>query len=91
MDEPSSETDDIRLFEIPGNRVLRLRNLNCAYCSGEFSAELKPTKEHVTWFGQPSKIVSNITLGIIDASTNLLLPLQADFSVELKFYVDVKQ
>ena len=37
----------------------------------------EPTKEHVTWFGQ-TKIVSNVTLAIIDSSTNLLLPLQAD-------------
>jgi hypothetical protein len=51
----------------------------------------EPPMEHVTNFGLASKFVASITLSIVDAATNTLIPLTADWSAELKFYVDVKQ
>lgn len=51
----------------------------------------EPSIEHITWFGMTSKFISSLTLSIVDAATNLLLPLTADWSVELKFYVEVQQ
>jgi hypothetical protein len=35
------------LTEVTANRVVRLKNNNCAYCSVAFAESLKPTKEHV--------------------------------------------
>ena len=51
----------------------------------------EPSNPNVTWFGVAGKYVSSITLSIIDAATNTLLPLDAEWSVELKFYVDIPQ
>lgn len=51
----------------------------------------EPPIEHVTWFGLASKFISSITLAVIDAATNQLLPLTADWAVELKFYIEVQQ
>ncbi|TBU86936.1 HNH endonuclease [Phytopseudomonas dryadis] len=35
------------LVELPGNRPIVLRNVNCAYCGRDFSPERPATKEHV--------------------------------------------
>lgn len=51
----------------------------------------EPPIEHVTWFAQTGKFISAISLGIYDAATNELLPLQAEWSCELKVYIDRPQ
>jgi hypothetical protein len=51
----------------------------------------EPALEHITYFGQASKFVSSLSLAIMDAGTNQLLPLDADWGVELKFYIIVQQ
>lgn len=39
--------DSDNLSAYPTNRVIRLRNDNCAYCGRTFGADLAPTREHV--------------------------------------------
>jgi len=51
----------------------------------------EPPIEHTTWFAVTSKFISTLTLGVVDAATNQLLPLDADWAVELKVYVEVQQ
>lgn len=50
-----------------------------------------PTIPKITWFGSAGKYIASITLGIVDAATNQLLPLTADWTCELTTYVDVLQ
>jgi hypothetical protein len=50
-----------------------------------------PPMEKITFFGSAGQYIAKISLAIIDASTNLLLPLTADWCTELKLYIDVKQ
>ncbi|MBG6073799.1 hypothetical protein IWX87_003580 [Polaromonas sp. CG_9.7] len=36
-----------KVIELPLNRAIVLRNINCAYCSKSFGPDLATTKEHV--------------------------------------------
>jgi hypothetical protein len=50
-----------------------------------------PLKQKVTFFGNTGKFISTITLSIIDAGTNQVLPLMADWTIELECYVETRQ
>lgn len=50
-----------------------------------------PHPPKVTWFGNIGKYIGNISLSILDAGTNQVLPLTADWTVELTCYADSVQ
>lgn len=50
-----------------------------------------PPLEKLTFFGDAGQNISNLNLMVMDPRTGTMLPLSADWTVELKIYVDVLQ
>ena len=82
---PEEPEDSASLTEVVANRVVRLKNINCAYCSVDFTETLKPTKEHVIGRGFVPRGtldgVVNLHLNVCASCNNDKSNLEDDISV----------